>query len=112
MAGTHEDAVLMVELAKWGAMMGLGDASKALFAEDFDPESADARDEAVQTSLFFYETIGTLVKNDLLDRDLVHDWLWSKGVWEKVGPAALRARDQSGTDAMFENFEALANDQG
>jgi hypothetical protein len=56
------------------------------------------------------ETIGTLVKNDLLDRDLVLDWLWVAGAWERVGPAARRAREQF-SPALYENFEALAKAQ-
>jgi hypothetical protein len=112
MAGTREDAVLMVELAKWGAMIGLPDASRTVYADDFDRDGADALDEEVQTILFFNETIGTLVKNDLLDRALVYDWLWVQGSWERVGPAAKRAREKAGVPAMFENFEALAEGQG
>jgi hypothetical protein len=32
MAGTREDATLIVELAKWGAMSGLPEASRTIFA--------------------------------------------------------------------------------
>ena len=90
MAGTREDATLIVELAKWGAMIGLPEASRTIYADDFDPEAADALDAEVQTVLVWHETIGTLVKNDLLDRELVYDWLWVAGC---VGPrSAPRAR--------------------
>ena len=112
MAGKRDDATLLVELAKWGAMVGLPEASRRVFADDFDPESADALDESVQTMLFFNETVGTLVKNDLLDRDLVYDWLWVNGSWDRVGPAARRAREKAGVPALYENFEALAAGQG
>ena len=111
MAGTREDALLMVELAKWGAMIGLPEALRKVFADDFDPEAADSRDEEVQTLLFFNETIGTLVKNDLLDRALVYDWLWVRGAWDLLGPAAKRSREKSGVPEMYENFEALAEGQ-
>lgn len=107
MAGSREDATLMIELAKWGSMIGLADASGAIWADEFDPETAEARDPHVRTMLAWYETIGTLVKNGLIDRDLVYDWLWVAGVWERVGPAALKAREQT-VPQMFENFEALA----
>src|SRR5947207_11973586 len=95
MAGSHEDAMLMVERSKLGAMMGLDEASRDLFADDFDPDTAEVSNPSVQRILFFYETIGTLVKNGLLDRDLVYDWVWAEGVWKKVGPAAERAREQA-----------------
>src|SRR4051794_20100330 len=43
-APTRDDAFLMVELAKWGTALGLGDALPALISESFDPESADLGD--------------------------------------------------------------------
>lgn len=112
MAGTHEDAMLVVELAQWGTSMGLNDAIAAIWMDDFDVESAEASDANVRTILTFFETLATLVKNGLLNRDLVYDWLWAKGAWERVGPAAVRAREQHGVSQLFENFEALAVGQG
>jgi hypothetical protein len=108
MAGNHNDAVLMVELAKWGTMSGLAEAARAIFADDFDPDGVEANDPSVRTVLAFNETVATLVKNDLLSRDLVYDWLWVAGVWERVGPAAKRARESAGAPQLYENFEALA----
>jgi hypothetical protein len=111
MAGTHQDAVLIVELAKWGAMNGLADAAGKVFSDDFDPETAELSDPAVRIVLGFNETVGTLVKNELLNRELVYDWLWVAGTWERVGPAALRARESAGVAVLYENFEALAAGQ-
>jgi hypothetical protein len=108
MAGTKEDAAMVIELAKWGAMIEVGAAMGALFDEGFDPETAAANDDAVRTVLTFGETIGTLVKNDLLNRDLILDWLWVAGLWAKVGPAVGRVREGSGEPRLYENFEALA----
>jgi hypothetical protein len=90
MAGTHDDAVLIVELAKWGAMSGLPDAAGRIFSDDFDPEAAEISDPSVRTVLGFNETVATLVKNDLLDRDLVYDWLWVAGSWDRVAPLRTR----------------------
>ena len=112
MAGKREDATLIVELAKWGSMIGLPEASRTIFADDFDPESADALDQHVQTVLVFHETVGTLVKNDLLARDLVLDWLWVSGAWNLVAHAALEARAKADVPELWENFEALAVSQG
>jgi hypothetical protein len=103
--------MLVVELSKLAAMSGLDEASRAIWADDFDPDTADVNDSAVQRMLYFYETVGTLVKNGLLDRDLTYDWLWAAGVWAKVGPAAERARGKTGVPQLFENFEALAAGQ-
>src|SRR4051812_998535 len=83
---TRDDAMLLVELAQWGSMLNLGGASKVIFSDDFDPDSADAYDDPIQATLMFYETIGTLVKNGLLNRELVLDWLWVTGSWERVAP--------------------------
>jgi hypothetical protein len=111
MAGTREDAQLMIELAKWGSMIGVAEASRKIFADDFDPDAVEALDPDIQSTLTWNETIGTLVKNGLLDRELVYDWLWVAGTWERVGPAALRAREKAGVPEMWENFEALAQGQ-
>jgi hypothetical protein len=108
---THEDANLLVQLAQWGAMIDLGMAMGTVFADEFDPEIAASHDPPVQTILAYGETVGTLVKHETLDRDLVLDWLWVGGMWDRVGPAAQRARERLGADALYENFEALAKAQ-
>jgi hypothetical protein len=108
MAGTREDAQMVIELAKWGSMIGLQEAARTVFSDGFDPEAADPLDKDVQAILAFTETVGTLVKNDLLDRDLVIDWLWVEGMWNRVAPAAVKAREAAGESSLYENFEALA----
>ncbi|MGD0197926.1 MAG: hypothetical protein ABSC56_08485 [Solirubrobacteraceae bacterium] len=109
MAGPNrEDAQLLVQLAQWGTSLGVGDAMPAILDEDFAPELADAiNDTPVRTMLTYLETIGTLVKNGLLDRELVRDWIWVDGVWARVGPAAKQARARFGEPRLYENFEAL-----
>lgn len=107
-APTREDAFLMVQLAQWGTSVGLGDAMPRVFADDFDPETADMTNDAVRTLLQFGESVATLTKHDLLSTELVHDWLWIEGIWSRVGPAAIRAREKFGEPRLYENFEALA----
>ena len=111
MAGTQDDARLVVELAKLGAISGVPEAARVIFADDFDPDAAETSDPSVRAVLAFNETIATLVKNDLLDRELVYDWLWVAGIWERVGPAARRAREKAGVDYLYANFESLAAGQ-
>jgi hypothetical protein len=111
MAGTHEDALLIVELSKLATMSGLEEAARVLWADDFDPDTADVGDPPVQKTLYFFETVGTLVKNGLLNRDLVYDWVWVSGAWSKVAPAAERMREKAATPELFENFESLAAGQ-
>ena len=108
---TQEDANLLVQLAQWGAMIDIGPALGAIFDEEFDPGTAEVSDPPVRVILAYGETIGTLVKHDVLDRALVLDWLWVEGLWDRVGPAAIRAREQLGAAALYENFEALAEAQ-
>jgi hypothetical protein len=108
MVGTHDDALLIVELSKWGALIGLPEAGRTVFADGFDRDSAEATNPSVWAVLGFYETIATLVKNNLLSSELVFDWLWVSGAWDRVGPAAIRAREKSGASILYENFEALA----
>jgi hypothetical protein len=107
----QQDAMLLVQLAQWGTSMGLEDALLAVLADDFDPETASARDRSVVRVLNWGETVGTLTKNGLLDTDLVLDLFWMAGVWKRVGPPALKEREKHGLPELYENFEALAAKQ-
>ena len=105
---TRDDATLMMQVLQWHTQAGGMEASMALMATDFDAEAATVEDRDVFVMLMMGETVGTFVKQGLLDRDLVYD-LWAPGMlWAKVGPAALRQRAEYGVDALWENFEALA----
>ena len=104
----RQDGALLVQLAQWGTSMGIEEAMQAVLADDFNPEAAAATDTFLWRILTWGETIGTLTKNGLIDTDLVLDWLWVTGMWEKVGPAAKKHRDKTGVPALYENFEALA----
>jgi hypothetical protein len=107
MADQH-DAQLIVQLSQWATQMGMEEATRAIMAESFDPEKATHDDPNVGRVLMWYETLGTLTKNKLLDTALVLDWVWVSGMWDKVRPAALRARQEAGVKQLYENFEALA----
>lgn len=108
-APTREDAQLLVSLAQWATALGVPDVMPAIFGDDFDPDTADAIDDAsVRTVLLFGESIGTLTKHDLISTELIHDWLWIEGMWSRVGPAAMRARERFGEPRLYANFEALA----
>jgi hypothetical protein len=108
MAATHEDAALIVQLVRWSSEMGLDEAAHEIFSESYDPAKASADMPAVRKLLGFGETVGTLVKHDLLDRALVLDLWWIDGMWSRVGPPALAQRDKVGEPRLYENFEALA----
>jgi hypothetical protein len=105
---TYEDAHLMVELLRWGTDLQLPEAVSAVMADDYDADSATVEDPAVRSLLLFGETLGTLVKQGVLDRGLVYDLWWVEGIWNKVRQPALRLREQVGEVRLYENFEALA----
>ncbi len=109
MVATYEDAELIVQLMRWGTEMGLQDALGAIFSDSFDREDASKSDPAAQKVLFFGETVGTLVKHNVLDRDLLIDLLYIDGIWKQVGARARYVRESSGVPAMYENFEALVS---
>jgi hypothetical protein len=104
----HHDAQLIVQLAQWGTALGVNEAITAVMSDDFDVQAASADEPHVRSLLYYFETIGTLTKNRILDQALVLDWLWAAGVWARVGPAAVRERERHGEPALYENFEALA----
>jgi hypothetical protein len=106
---THEDAMLMTEVLKWSTAAGAMDAMVAVMSGEVDPETASPNDRHVFVLLLMGETIGTYTKQGLLDAGLVYD-LWAPAlIWARVGPAALRQREEYGIPELWENFEALAN---
>jgi hypothetical protein len=109
MVATYEDAGLIVQLMRWGSEMGLQESLAALFSDDFDAEDGTKDNPDVRKVLFFGETVGTLVKHNVLDRALLIDLLWMDGIWGRVAAHALYAREQSGVAALYENFEALTS---
>ncbi len=108
MAANNEDAALVIQILRWGAEIGLEEATHEIFSDGFNPEDTTADDKAVRTILAFGETVATLVKHKTLDKDLVEDLWWVDGAWARVGPAAKKARARLGEPRLYENFEALA----
>lgn len=106
MVANYDDAKLIVELARWGTEFGVNDALGELFTEGFDPADTSAN-MAVGKVLYYFEVIGTLVKQNVLSRDLVVDVWWIPGIWNQVKAHALSARADSGEPRLYENFEAL-----
>jgi hypothetical protein len=104
---TYDDATLMVQLLQLGTQMGLQESMLAIRADDFDPETATTNNHDVQTVLNFGEVVATLVKQNVLSRELVTDMLALHLAWKRVGAAAVRERERVGEPRMYENFEAL-----
>jgi hypothetical protein len=98
----------MIQLVRWSTEMGIDDAMKEVFSDDFDAsDGADDR-PAVRKVLFFGETVGSLVKHLVLDWDLLSDLSWFEGMWKRVAARAQVLRDRDGEPRIFEHFESLA----
>jgi hypothetical protein len=108
MVATYDDAALVVQLVRWGTDLGLSDAVHTLLSDVFDPSSASTNDVAVRKVLEFGEVVGTLVKQNVLNKDLVLDLWWAAGAWERVRVAAEHERERLGEPRLHENFQALA----
>jgi hypothetical protein len=114
---TQADAQLLVSLMNGPTALRAHDGLDLLFVYD-DPPTWEQFDgdhprgtegaRAVNALLGQFETIGTFVKQNLLDRGLVYDLYWVAGVWQRCQAIALHYRDVSGVPELYENFEALA----
>jgi hypothetical protein len=109
MPATYDDANLLVQLMRWGAEVNLEEALAHVFAESFDPETEPMDSADVRIILLWGETVGALVKHDVLNKDLLRDILWVDGVWPRVKRQALAAREGMNEPALYENFEALVS---
>lgn len=109
MAG-QDDAMLLVQLMRWGTESGALDAIHVIFADDFDPRTASVGDTSVRKVLIFNEMIGTLVKHGLLSRDLVLDLFSVAALWKRLGPVVVRERRRMDAEHLYETFELLAAD--
>ena len=117
---TYQDATLMLQLAQLSAASGVNEAMNWLWSDEFVPDYAEFREKHPPGTEGFanaskicrwYETVGTLYKNGLFNEDLLFDWLWVSGVWDRIKGFALGLREQSGVAAIYENFEAMAKAQ-
>jgi len=117
---THQDATLMLQLYQVAATSGLWQAMNWMWSDQFIPDYTEFVENyppGTEENAFisqicgWYETIGTLYKHGLLNEELLFDWLWVAGVWNRVKSFALGLREQTGVAALYENFEAMAKAQ-
>jgi hypothetical protein len=115
---TYQDATLMLQVAQWGASVGVQEAGNWLWSDQFIPDytefvkkyppGSEGNLKATKVCSFF-ETLGTLYKHGLLNEDLLFDWMAVSMVWDRVKGYALGVREQRGNLRLYENFEAMAN---
>lgn len=114
---TKEDGQLLVQLARLSADMKLGEANGFLWSSEFVEDYEEFKQKFpfgsenaryVGSLAAFYETVATLVKHELISEELIHDWLGSNLVWERLEKILVGQREESGDPRLWENFEALA----
>jgi hypothetical protein len=115
---TQEDAQLIVQLAQLGTQMIHPQARGWIWGDEFVADADEfwekyppgtVQYDYVAGMATWYETIATLWKNGLLNEQLVLDWLYVIGVWERLKPILVAMRKS--TPQLWENFEALAEAQ-
>jgi hypothetical protein len=109
MTATYEDAALVVQLLRWDTESGVEGALSVIFSEFFEGEKAAPDDPNIRKVLMFGESVGALVKHNVLDRDLIRDVYWFDGIWSRVKFHALAAREQEKEPSLYENFELLVS---
>jgi len=117
---TYQDATLMLQLARWGAALGLSEAVNWMWSDEFVPDYAEFVEKYPPGSEGYgnaskiggwHETLGTLYKHGLFNEELLFDWLAVGLVWDRIKGFALGVREQTGEPRIYENFEAMAKAQ-
>jgi hypothetical protein len=107
----------MLQLAQWGAASGMQKATTFLWSDKFVPDYAEfvkkyprGSEEYAHASQIcgWYETLGALYKHGLFNEELLFDWLWVSGVWDRIKGFALGVREETGNPHIYELFEAMA----
>ena len=107
----------MLQLATWYTESQVGEAVNWARSDEFvgDYAAFTARFPSgsegrlfVNRILAYYETVGTLWKNALINEDLLFDWLWVPASWDLVKGIALGMRAELANAGLWENFEAMS----
>lgn len=127
---THDDAIVLIQLAQYAASSGIQEAITWMWSEEFPVEDVGFLEKCPLGSeghlkaykiCAYFEMIGTLHKHRLLNEELLFDWLAVSLVWDKIKRFSLEMRLMTSEPRLFENFEAMAradrehgarNDQG
>lgn len=114
---THDDAQLIVQLATLSTHMDGIRAGGWIWSDAFvaDPDEfkqkyppGTTEYSYVTATASWFETVGTLVKNGLLNEALVLDWLAVDAVWKRLAALLLSEREEYNEPRLYENFETLA----
>jgi hypothetical protein len=115
---TREDAQLVVQLAELGTRLVHPQARGWIWSDEFVADADEFYEKYPPGSVEFdyvsgmaawYETIGTLWKHGLVNEELLFDWLYVTGMWERLKEILVAQRRN--TPQLWENFEAMAEAQ-
>ena len=116
-ASARDDASALIQLATLHAQLQVSAGLDVLWRSDFpnDPYTIDAwfapgtdGRRGLEAVLSFFQTVGTLVRHDLIDPAVCRDFARADLVWARIGPMALAERSRTGDETMWANFELLA----
>jgi hypothetical protein len=113
------DAQVMIALYEAQAAHNLGEVMGYIWSNDFPtdfkefrksfpPGSNSTQERDLYRALGYFETIGTLYRNNLISEDLLFDWLAVDMTWGRLKGFVLGVRKEIGQSRMFENFEYMA----
>jgi hypothetical protein len=117
---TYDDARLVAEFARLAAESGHSEAMDWILSDQFLPDydkfvkkyPVGSKEHArINQVCSFYETLGALWKYGLFSEDLLFDWLWISGPWDRLKGFALAQRKAAKNQSMYELFEAMAEAQ-
>ncbi|HEY8767836.1 MAG TPA: DUF4760 domain-containing protein, partial [Dehalococcoidia bacterium] len=113
------DAQVMIALYEAQAAHNLGEVMGYIWSNDFPTDfkefrqrfergSNSSEEQSIQRALGYYETIGTLYRNNLISEDLLFDWLAVDMTWTRLKGFVMGVRKEIGQSRMYENFEYMA----
>jgi hypothetical protein len=114
---TIADAQLLVQIMAAGTAAGSDRGFELLYSYPSPPTLDQLRadhprlgEEYRQVMAFMSEceTIGTFVKQGILNEPLVQDLFWVAGGWAVCAEICRGLREEAGEPAIYENFEWLA----
>ena len=117
---SYQDATLILQIAQWASSEGIIAATNWMWSDEFIPDYSEfikkyqrGSEEYNKASKICacMETIGTLYKHNLINEELLFDWLAISLTWEGIKGFALGIRDGLGEPRLYENFEAIVKAQ-
>ena len=116
---TYQDADVMLKMFELRNSMRLGEVFNWIWSDEFVqdyeefkkkyPDGSD-RQKDIGKLFTWFETLGTLYKHGLFNRELLFDWMYINRPWERVKNIAIGMREEYEIPRFLENFELMAKD--